>query len=302
MNETNIAWTKHTWNAISGCSKVSDGCKFCYAATLSQKYGWTSKPWTLQNEDENVKMKPHKLHEPYKLPKEAARVFTNSMSDMFHRAIPNWYIAAMFCVMLDTPHLTYQILTKRPERAIDWDVRFLAAIQSDEFKAFRELVKDKRVKDALSRNWESAWGDNIWMGTSVEDGRVLHRIESLRQSKAKTRFISAEPLLGAWGNVDLTGIHWVIVGGESGQHMTANPDRWMKMEWAREIRDLCVAQDVAYFFKQDSGYRTELRPYLIEEDGSKWQWYQYPDDRAPAKNIDTGELKHMPKQIGRAHV
>lgn len=286
MQKSNISWTGSTWNPISGCSKVSDGCKHCYAMTLSLKRGWTTLPWTIQNEEANVVMKPHKLNEPYKL-KEPQRVFTNSMSDMFHRVLPDWYIAAMFCVMLDNPQHVFQVLTKRPERTVDWHERFLHAMKTPSFFEFREQVKDQRVKAALAKDWQTPWGDNIWMGTSVEDARVTHRIATLSQSLAVTKFISAEPLLGPFGPVDFSGIDWVIVGGESGFHLTGPEDpRWMKMEWAREIRDMCVAQKVAYFYKQDSAKVTEVRPWLVEEDGSRWEWHQYPGELSTPVNLD----------------
>lgn len=292
MQKSAISWTTQTWNPASGCSKVSDGCKHCYAATLSEKYGWTTKPWTLQNEDENVVIKPHKLKEPYTL-KETSRVFVNSMSDLFHRSIPDWYRAAVFAVMLDTPH-TYQVLTKRPELAETWHERWQEAIASEHFDYYRRCAKDKRVIVALEKaaSYVSPWGDNIWMGASVEDARVLHRLDSLRRNQAKVRFVSAEPLLGAWGpDADLSGIDWIIVGGESGTHMKDREDpRWMKQEWAREIRDLCVAQNVAFFYKQDSGYKTELRPYLIEEDGSQWKWAQFPGELTAPTNVATGDI------------
>lgn len=286
MQESNISWTNETWNPMHGCSKVSDGCKYCYAMTLSLRRGWTTQPWTIQNEEANVFMKPHKLNEPYKL-KEPQRVFVNSMSDMFHRVLPDWYIAAVFCVMLDNPQHVFQVLTKRPERTVDWHERFLHALKTPSFFEFREQVKDQRVKAALAKDWQTPWGDNIWMGTSVEDARVTHRIETLSQSLAVTKFISAEPLLGPFGPVDFSGIDWVIVGGESGLHLTGPEDpRWMKMEWAREIRDMCVAQKVAYFFKQDSAKVTEVRPWLVEEDGSRWEWHQYPGELTPPVNLD----------------
>ena len=127
MNETIIRWTDSSWNPVSGCSKVSDGCRFCYAMTISLKFKQTSKPWTIQNEAENVVIKPHKLHEPYTLGTEPQRCFVNSMSDLFHRVIPDWYRAAVFCVMLDLPHIIFQTLTKRSDATIDWHERFLAA-------------------------------------------------------------------------------------------------------------------------------------------------------------------------------
>lgn len=287
MNISAISWTNRTWNFIHGCSKVSEGCQFCYAMTLSLKRGWTHKAWTVPNEADNVLMKPHKLHEPYTL-KEPQRIFVNSMSDMFHRQVPDWYKAAGFCVMLDTPQHIYQILTKRPDATIDWHVRFVQALKSEQFREFAETVKDKKVKAALMRgingDFDSPWGSNIWQGASVESARVLDRIDDLRQCKAQVRFISAEPLLGSWGqDVDLSGIHWVIVGGESGLHLKEEKyaDRWMQMEWAREIKELCIDQQVAYFYKQDSALVTETRPYLLEADGSQWVWHQYPNDLRP---------------------
>jgi protein gp37 len=250
--------------------------------TLSLERGWTKLPWTTQNEAENVKLKIHKLAEPYTLA-EPARIFVNSMSDMFHRAIPDWYKAVVWCVMLDNPRHTFQVLTKRSADTIRWHERFTAVIGSDEFRQFAESVTDRRVKAALLKPWDSPWMRHIWIGVSVEDARVLHWIVDLQRCPASVRFVSAEPLLGDWGSeVDLSGIHWVIVGGESGKHMGRYEDRhsnprWMKMEWARRIRDLCVAQNIAFFFKQDSGYSAELRPYLVEEDGRRTIWEQYPD-------------------------
>lgn len=253
---TAISWTNETWNPTTGCSRASDGCRFCYAEKMSLKFGWSKMPWTAANAPENVTLHPERLRKPYTF-KKPSRVFVNSMSDLFHPLIPDDYIAEVFKVMNDLPQHTFQVLTKRPERAATWD---------------------------------GPWGRNIWMGTSVEDHRVTHRIAALKQCQALTKFISAEPLIGPLSDVDLTGIDWLIVGGESGQHMseaeralkqgidphTVNP-RWMKQEWARDARDICLRDGVAYFYKQDSGLRTELRTYLVHEDGSHWQWHQYPN-------------------------
>lgn len=296
MNKTAISWASYSWNPVHGCSKVSDGCKHCYAMKLSLDNGWTKHDWTIQHEAENVLMKPHKLAEPYTLI-EPQRVFTNSMSDLFHRAFPDWYRAVVFAIMLDLPQHIFQVLTKRSEALEAWDERFLAAVRSQEFIDFTATVKQKKVKAALERAHEHAspWADHIWQGVSVEDDRVLHRIDDLRRSNAHVRFISAEPLLGAWGDaVDLSGIHWVIVGGESGDHMVTtdasgqrveNEKRWMNMAWAREIKRLCIDQGTSYFFKQDSAYRTEQRKYLVEEDGSKWEWQQYPGALIPPREV-----------------
>lgn len=247
MNKTIISWTKHTWNPVHGCSRVSEGCRHCYAEQLSLRYGWTTKPWTHANAPDNVRLMPHKLKEPYKI-KDGARIFVNSMSDLFHPLVPDAYIRKVFDVMNDNPHHTFQILTKRPERAAGWTYR---------------------------------WAPHIWMGVSVEDRRAVYRIDILRQCPAHVRFVSAEPLIDSLGQIDLTGIHWLIVGGESGKGY-----RPLDQAWAREIRDQCVEQGTAFFFKQDSGARTEMRPWLVEEDGSRWRWQQWPDEKTSPVWLD----------------
>ena len=240
MNKTIISWTGVTWNPVHGCTRVSDGCRNCYAEQLSLKWGITHKPWTKQNEAENVKLMPHKLREPYKL-KEPTRIFVNSMSDLFHPLIPHDYIRQVFAVMRDLPQHTFQILTKCPELAAAWPAE--------------------------------EWTPNIWMGTSVEDSRVLHRLDALRDCPAYVRFISAEPLIGPWpAQVDLSNFHWLIVGGESGSQF-----RPMPHAWARHLRDLCIDQGVAFFFKQSAAYRTEMGGSLRDTDGSFWLWQQWPD-------------------------
>lgn len=239
---TLISWTDETWNPTTGCSRVSDGCRFCYAETQSLRYGWSKKPWTAANAAENVILHPERLRKPYAW-RKPSRVFVNSMSDLFHEQIPDEFIARVFAVMADLPQHTFQILTKRPERAAAW---------------------------------AGPWTPNIWMGTSVEDRRATARIDVIRQCGALTRFLSCEPLLGDLGALDLAGIHWVIAGGESGYHMPRNPGRWMDHAWARSIRDQCVAQGVAFFFKQSSGTRTETGTELQEADGTTSEWHQYP--------------------------
>lgn len=258
MQESLIAWCDVTWNPTFGCSKVSEGCRNCYAETIALRFKHSLKPWTSPNAAENVQLKEYKLREPYKL-KEPSRIFVNSMSDLFHPMVPDEYIAKVFAIMNDLPQHTFQVLTKRPARAA---------------------------------TWAGPWAPNIWMGTSVEDYRVTHRIDHLRECKAQVRFLSCEPLIGPLGDVSFEGIHWVIVGGESGSHMKSpdNP-RWMKQEWAREIRDLCGHYETAYFYKQDSGIRTEMRPYLVEEDGTHTFIRQYPDSQAAAKSSLTAPLE-----------
>jgi protein gp37 len=229
---TIIRWTEETWNPVTGCSKVSEGCRNCYAEHLFYtRFHRTPKPWTKPYAHLNITLHPERLNKPYSWRKPRT-VFVNSMSDLFHELIPDEFIASVFDVMNDLPQHTFQILTKRPERAAQW---------------------------------EGPWGDNIWMGTSVEDERVVSRIDHLRECGAKTRFISFEPLIGAVETLNLDGIHWAIVGGESGPRY-----RPMETEWARAIRDACVDQDVAFFFKQHAGIRTEMDTQL---DGATWEEY-----------------------------
>jgi protein gp37 len=265
MGPTKISWATHTWNPATGCSKpietdsvtgkrfVSPECQNCYAETLSLRRGWTKKPWTDPNAKQNVSIHPERLKAAFTFkldaaqaanahPKYPIRIFTNSMSDLFHREVPDDFIAEVFHIMNHPKNSmkVFQVLTKRPERAADWP---------------------------------GPWGPNIWMGTTSGDARTRFRIDQLRRVGAQTRFISAEPLLTSMIPVDLAGIHQLIVGGESG-----NGYRPMNMAWARELRDACLDQRVAFFFKQDAAALTERRCYLVEEDGSCWQWRQFPRD------------------------
>jgi protein gp37 len=187
-----------------------------------------------------VKLHPDRLRNPYSW-KKPSKVFLDSMSDLFHELIPDDFIAQVFAVMKDTPRHTYQVLTKRAERAA---------------------------------SWSGPWAENIWMGVSVEDDKNADRIDSLKSCQALTKFVSYEPALGPLGDVDLSGIDWLICGGESGRN-----HRRLDMAWARHARDLCVKHDVAFFFKQDSGPRTEMRPWIVEEGGAKFKWHQYPGNR-----------------------
>ncbi|MGI0014174.1 MAG: DUF5131 family protein, partial [Nitrososphaera sp.] len=243
---TRISWTDETWNPTTGCSRVSDGCRFCYAETLSLRFGWSKKPWTGKNARENVVLHPERLNKPrtWATPR---RVFVNSMSDLFHELIPDNFIAEVFGIMANLPQHTFQVLTKRPERAAAW---------------------------------AGPWTNNIWMGTSIENRRAIHRIDALRDCGAHIRFLSFEPLLGPIGEIDLTGIHWVIVGGESGPHY-----RPMDHAWVRKIRDQCVLHSIAFFFKQSAAARSEMGTVLLEEDGSETQWRQYPNDLCPPASV-----------------
>lgn len=243
MNHTKISWTNLTWNPVHGCSRVSEGCRHCYAEVLSLRRGWTNLPWTSTNALVNVQLKPHKLQEPYKL-KKPSRVFVNSMSDLFHEQVPDDYIAQVFGIMNDLPQHDFQILTKRPSRA---------------------------------EAWPGPWSPNIWMGTSVESNKELHRLQELRTCLAKRKFISFEPLIGPIGSdIALSGFDWVIVGGESGSGY-----RPMPHSWVRDIRDACIDQVVAFFFKQSAAHRNEVGGSLLHEDGEFYIWRQFPNDLRP---------------------
>lgn len=254
---TNISWTDISWNPTHGCSHVSTGCKHCYAETLSLRYGQTKKPWTALNAAENVMLKPHKLREPLSKAgpwKNPCRVFVNSMSDLFHEQIPDEYILDVFRVMGAAHQHTFQILTKRPERMRDV-MRRISPILAAEGRA------------PLGPAWR-----HVWLGVSIENRKWVGRADVLRQVPAAVRFISAEPLLGPLVyspdvlaarddadrlDLNLTGIDWLIVGGESGSgHRPFDP------QWARDLRDACQARrigderpDTAFFMKQTGAAR-----------------------------------------------
>lgn len=222
-DRSSIEWTEATWNPTTGCDRTSPGCDNCYALTLARrlkamgnlKYQVDGDPRT---SGPGFGITVHKDH--LDLPKRwsAPRViFVNSMSDLFHPAVPDSFIANVFCVMRDTPHHTYQVLTKRSKR----------------------LMSIGRTLD---------WPDNVWMGVSVEDDRYKFRAAHLLRTPAITKFLSIEPLIGPVGELNLNGIHWVIVGGESGPH--ARP---VRREWIADIRDQCMSVRVPFFFKQWGG-------------------------------------------------
>jgi protein gp37 len=218
-NYSKIEWTEVTWNPLRGCSKISPGCKNCYASTFAERFcGVVGSPY---EQGFDLRLIPKKLAEPFTW--AAPRVvFVNSMSDLFQDGVPDSYIEAVAQVMSDANWHTYQVLTKRADR-------------------MRQLLDTKL--DFAGRQ------SHIWWGVSVEDKKFgLPRIEHLRASRATIRFLSIEPLLEDLGDFDLTGIHWVIVGGESGHG--ARP---MKQEWVERILHLCRAANVPFFFKQWGG-------------------------------------------------
>lgn len=300
MNKTAISWTDFSLNPIrfrnteTGkvgwyCQKISSGCAHCYAETLNNRFGAMVRYDVPSASKGEFFLDMKMIGKLYK-EKKPSKVFALDMTDIFLDLIPDWMLVVCFYAFLDNPHHTFQLLTKRPERAVNWHERFIAAQQTDEFKALAHEHQATWGK----RTFTNPWGANIWMGTSVESGATTHRIETLRQVPAQTRYISAEPLLGDWGAVDLSGIHQVIIGGESGAHMwltndqgarVRNEARWMKMEWALGIKNQCVDQGAAVFFKQQSGIRTEMDTFMVEADGSRWKWEQYPHDLIPPREL-----------------
>jgi len=211
MAKSSIEWTEETWNPTTGCNKVSQGCKNCYAERMSRRL----KAMGVEKYKDEFEFRMHEetLYEPFKW-SGSRLVFVNSMSDLFHEKATLEFIKKVFKVMRETPQHTYQLLTKRPERVLEF-------------------------------NNELDWQNNIWMGTSVERDDVKHRIDLLRKCDAKVKFLSIEPLIGRIKNIDLTGIDWVIVGGESGPG--ARP---LKKEWVTEIKSACDQSGVPFFFKQ----------------------------------------------------
>lgn len=267
MGPSIISWCTHTWNPATGCSKVSEECQKCYAATLSLRRGWTKLPWTHANAAQNVTVHYDRLKFPFKVkldadqiahPRYPIRIFVNSMSDLFHDQVPDDFIAEVFHVMNHPQNAgrVFQVLTKRPERAA---------------------------------RWPGPWGPNIWQGTTCGHAHTKHRIDALRDCGAHTKFVSAEPLLTDIVPLNLRGIDQVIVGGESGPGY-----RPMDMAWARRVRDACAEQGVAYFFKQDAAFRTETRCYLVEEDGRCMQYRQFPRElTAPVEVEPDNEKYHV---------
>lgn len=256
MQPSNIAWTDLTWNPTHGCSKVSAGCDNCYAERISRQYEHTEHEWTNEHAQENVSERPDKLEEPYALD-DPARIFVNSMSDLFHSAISEAFIQDVFATIRNCPEHVFQILTKRPGRAAHMPID---------------------------------WPPNVWMGTSVEDDRVTERIGMLRDCDAETLFISFEPLIGPVGEVDLEGIDWAIVGGESG------PDdvrRDMEHEWARDILEQCRRDDVAFFFKQSSGRQPETGTALTVENEDFGVYEQREIREMPALHPDVVKAREV---------
>lgn len=223
-DHSHIEWTEATWNPVTGCTKISAGCKNCYAERLALRLqamgNHRYKRGFRVTLHEDVVDLPRKWKTP-------RRIFVNSMSDLFHPDVPLWFIRRVFKTMVECPQHSFQILTKRSDRLNKLSAKL-------------------------------PWPKNVWMGVSVEDSRVFYRIDDLRKVPAAVRFLSCEPLIGSLAEINLHEIHWVIVGGESGPH-----SRSMNIQWVREIFRACRKQKVPFFFKQWGGVRKDLTGRLL---------------------------------------
>jgi protein gp37 len=247
--KTGISWTGSTWNPTVGCTKTSPACTHCFAEALSHRYGWTRLPWTQANEVANVSVLPRRLEIPVHW-REPRPILVDSISDLFHRAIPDDFIAQVFAVMARTPRHTYQVLTKRPERMHD-------LLDSGDFWTYVGELASAALPERTNRAEREALATanllaysthllpHIFLGTTIENNRFVYRADALRATPAARRFISAEPLLSPIDHLDLTWIDQLIVGGESGSEARA-----MKAAWVEEAKDLVDDAGAAFFFKQ----------------------------------------------------
>jgi len=227
MATTKIEWTESTWNPITGCTKITTGCKFCYAEVMARRLQAMGQD--KYSNGFELTLHPDTLKEPYTW-KKPKMIFVNSMSDLFHKDIPVDYIQRIFRVMKDNPQHVFQILTKRADVLHYYD----------------------------SEGWLD-WSHNIWMGVTVEDDSVTRRIDLLRETGARVKFLSCEPLLSDLPNLNLQKIDWVIVGGESGR--TPRP---IKEEWVMNIQEQCNTQSVAFYFKQWGGTNKKKNGRLLK--------------------------------------
>lgn len=236
-DSTQIEWTDSTWNPVTGCTKITAGCDFCYAERFSERFrGVPGHPF---EHGFDLTLRPKRLDQPLHW-RQPRRIFVNSMSDLFHKEVPVSFIDSVFDTMEKASWHTYQVLTKR--------------------------------SSLMARYLRNRYGTklappHIWLGVSIEDAKNAVRLKHLKAAQAATKFVSFEPLIGPVGDVDLEGIHWVIVGGESGPR--ARP---IEEKWVLEIRDHCKKQKIAFFFKQWGGIRPKTGGRLLE--GKEWS--QYP--------------------------
>ncbi|WP_424664331.1 DUF5131 family protein [Candidatus Binatus sp.] len=243
-DKSSIEWTDATWNPVTGCTKVSPGCKHCYAERLARRLHAMGNPryrnsfqTTLHSDQIDL---PLKWRQP-------RRIFVNSMSDLFHDDVPDAFIERVFATMGRASWHVFQILTKRAERLAEMATQL-------------------------------QWPGNVWQGVSTESQEYVYRIQLLRQVPAAVRFVSVEPMLGRIKRLPLRGIHWVIVGGESGPNF-----RRIDPDWVREIRDQCLAAKVPFFFKQWGGFRPKSGGRKLE--GRTW------DESPPAPPLGAAEIR-----------
>ncbi len=222
---SSIEWTEATWNPVTGCTKISPGCKFCYAERMAHRLEAMGQP--RYADGFRLTLQPDLVDLPLKW-KSPRVIFVNSMSDLFHKDVPTEYIQSCFDVMNRATQHTFQILTKRPERVL-------------------EISNDL------------PWPKNIWLGTSVENADYAWRSSTIAKTPAAIHFLSVEPLLGPVPKLPLKGIEWVIVGGESGPGA-----REMKPEWVRPIRDKCIAMNIPFFFKQWGGVQKSRTGRILD--------------------------------------
>ena len=233
-----IEWTDATWNPVTGCTKISAGCDNCYAERFAERFrGVIGHPY---EQGFDLTLRPERIDQPLAW-RRPRMIFVNSMSDLFHKHVPFAFVDGVFDTMERAGWHTFQLLTKRSS-------------------LMRKYVN--------ARYKERPVPSHIWLGVSVEDGTKLSRVQHLRDTHASIRFLSVEPLIGPVGEIDLNGIHWVIVGGESGPK--ARP---MRSEWALEIRDQCVKDGVPFFFKQWGGLRPKSGGRLLDNE----EWNEFPE-------------------------
>jgi protein gp37 len=249
-NLTAIEWTDATWNPVTGCTKITAGCDHCYAERFSERFRGT--PGHPFKNGFDLTLRPERLEQPLAW-RKPRMIFVNSMSDLFHKKIPAEFLSRVFDTMEQANWHIYQVLTKR----------------SSLLQRF-----------TLERYSNRKAPPHIWFGVSVEDEQATARIGHLRKANASIRFLSIEPLIAPMGKLNLDGIHWVIVGGESGPH--ARP---MKQEWAVDIRDQCVAARIAFFFKQWGGRSPKSSGRLLE--GEEWNQF-------PTKTSDVAQQIELP--------
>ncbi len=229
MASTKIEWTNSSWNPLTGCTKVSPGCQNCYAERMAKRLKAMGNPNYKNGFELSIHENSLNLPLKWKSPKY---IFVNSMSDLFHEDVPLEFILRVFDVMEQANWHTFQVLTKRSERLLQLSEQI---------------------------NWPS----NVWMGVSIENQDYLYRVDHLRKTDAQLRFLSLEPLLGRLQDINLDGINWVIVGGESGPK-----SRKINPEWVTDIRDSCIKQKVPFFFKQWGGINKKKNGRLLE--GKIW--------------------------------